>query len=88
MVGLFSNLHLMMEKDINYVVENLPVNIEIKKALIGKRNILRDILELALAYEVLDNKKIEEQCTNLKIDEGVLVDVYYSSIEWCKNIGN
>lgn len=88
MVGLFSNLHLMMEKDINYVVENLPVDIEIKKALIGERNILRDILELALAYEVLDNKKIEEQCTNLKIDEGVLVDVYYSSIEWCKNIGN
>ena len=28
---------------------------------------------MALAYEVLDNKKIEEQCTNLKIDEGVLL---------------
>lgn len=88
MVGLFSNLNLMIEKDIYYVVENLPVNMEIKKALIGEKNILREILELALAYEVLDNKKIEEKCTNLKIDDGILFDIYYNAIQWSKNIEN
>jgi len=27
----------MIEKDVDYLVENLPVNMEIKKALLGKK---------------------------------------------------
>ncbi|GAA0084326.1 EAL domain-containing protein [Clostridium sp. CTA-7] len=88
MVGLFSNLHLMMEKDIEYVVENLPVNVEIKNALMGEENFLRSILGLALAYEILDNDNIRIQCNKLKIKQGLLWDVYCGSIEWSKNIGN
>lgn len=88
MVGLFSNLHLMMEKDIHYVVENLPVRRDVKKALIGEENILRDILELALAYETIDDNKIIEKCNKLNVKKGMLWDVYLNAIEWSKNIGN
>lgn len=88
MVGLFSNMHLMIEKDINYVVDNLPLNIDIKKALLGEENIYRDILDLALAYENVDSNKIEELCNKIVINEGVLWDAYCKSIEWCGNIGD
>lgn len=88
MVGLFSNLHIMIEKDVDYLVENLPVNMEIKKALLGEDNIFRNILELSLAYEMLDNENITKQCNKLKVNKGALWNSYCKAIEWSKNIGN
>lgn len=88
MVGLFSNIHLMIEKDINYVVQELPLNAEIKNALLGEQNIFRDILDLALAYENIDSDKITEMRKKLSISEGLLWKVYSKSIEWCGNIDN
>lgn len=88
MVGLFSNIHLMIEKDINYVVDNLPLNVEIKKALLGDENMFRDILDLALAYEDIDSDRIGKLCNKLCISEGSLWGLYCKSIEWCSNIGD
>ncbi|MBE6053701.1 MAG: HDOD domain-containing protein [Clostridium sartagoforme] len=88
MVGLFSNIHLMIEKDINYVVKELPLNIEIKKALLGEQNIFRDILDLALAYENINSNKITEIRKKLSISEGLLWTIYSESVEWCGNIEN
>lgn len=87
MVGLFSNIHYMIEKDINYVVGNLPLDFEVKSALLGDENILRDILDLALAYEKIDSNKISELCEKICIREGVLWELYCKAIEWCGNIG-
>ena len=88
MVGLFSNIHLMMEKDVDYVVKELPLNAEIKNALLGEQNILKDILDLALAYENVDSDKITEMRKKLSINEGLLWRLYSKSIEWCSNIDN
>ncbi|WP_294168294.1 EAL and HDOD domain-containing protein [uncultured Clostridium sp.] len=60
MVGLFSNMHQMIEKNIDYVVKELPLNSEIKNSLLGEQNVLKDILDLALAYENVDSDKITE----------------------------
>ena len=56
LVGLFSNLHLMMEKDVENVLKDLPINSNIKEALLGVESILRNILDL-VAYEKV--KKIK-----------------------------
>ena len=88
MVGLFSNLHLMIEKDINYVVKELPLNFEIKEALLGGKNIFRDILDLALAYENIESDKITKIREKMSISEGLLWKLYSKSIEWCGNIDN
>ena len=88
MVGLFSNIHLMIEKDINYVVKELPLNSEIKEALLGEKNILRDILDLSLAYEDMESDKITKIQKEMSISEGLLWKLYSKSIEWCGNIDN
>lgn len=87
MVGLFSNIHSMIEKDVKYVVNNLPLDLKIKNALLGEENILRDILELTLAYEKINRYKIRQLCDKLCIREGVLWELYCKAIEWCGNIG-
>lgn len=88
MVGLFSNMHQMIEKNIDYVVKELPLNSEIKNALLGEQNVLKDILDLALAYENVDSDKITEMRKKMSINEDLLWRLYSKSIEWCSNIDN
>lgn len=88
MVGLFSNMHQMIEKNIDYLVKELPLNSEIKNALLGEQNVLKDILDLALAYEKVDSDKITEMRKKMSINEDLLWRIYSKSIEWCSNIDN
>lgn len=82
MVGLFSNIHMMIEKDVEYVVETLPLNIEIKNALLGKDNLLKDILDITIAYENMDKEEILRLSDKMNINKSKLVELYYKSIEW------
>lgn len=86
MVGLFSNLHVMMEKDVNYVVDTLPVSTKIREALLGKDNMLRNILDLVLAYEHIEEEKIMILASKLNIKEGILWDIYSNCLNWSKKI--
>ena len=86
MVGLFSNLHIMIEKDIDYVVNTLPVTYKIKQALLGEDNILRNILDLVLAYEKLDEKEITDLASKINIKEGLLWKIYSNCLTWSKKI--
>ncbi|GAB6169443.1 EAL domain-containing protein [Clostridium carnis] len=88
MVGLFSDLHLMIEKDMRSIVDELPVSIDIKKALLGEENIYKQILDIALAYEKMDMTKINSLCKKVKLDTSILGNLYLKSIEWTKNITN
>ena len=88
MVGLFYNIDEMIDKDIHYVVKTLPLNKDVKRALLGEENIYRNILELSIAYENLDKENIEKLCKKLIINEGKLLDLYYKSLEWGRNISN
>lgn len=86
MVGLFSNIHMMIEKDIEYVVKTLPLNIEIKNALLGNENILKNILDITIAYENIDKEEILKLSEKISIDKNKLVELYYKSIEWSDKI--
>lgn len=88
MVGLFYNIDEMIDKDIDYVVKTLPLNKEVKRALLGEENIYRNILELSIAYENIDKENIEKFCEKLIINEGELLELYYKSLEWGRNISN
>ena len=86
MVGLFSNIHMMIEKDIEYVVKTLPLSIEIKNALLGNENILKNILDITIAYENIDKEEILKLSEKISIDKNKLVELYYKSIEWSDKI--
>lgn len=86
MVGLFSNIHMMIEKDIEYVVKTLPLNVEVKDALLGNENILKNILDMTIAYENIDKEEILRLSEKINIDRNKLVELYYKSIEWSDKI--
>ena len=82
MCGLFSNLDTFIQKEMSEIVEELPIDDELKAALIGEENEVHSILHLVEAYEKVDNKRIEELCKKVKIQKNLLVKLYVNSINW------
>lgn len=88
MVGLFSDIDILMKKSLEEIVEELPINKEVKAALIGEENIYKDILELVIAYENMDIKKIQSITTRVNVDIDKLGVIYLESIKWCSSFEN
>ena len=85
-VGLFSNLDYLINRNMREIVKELSVDQEIKFALIGKENMLRDILMLVKAYEEMDKEKIDYYATKTKIDKQLLFNLYLQAVEWLNQI--
>ncbi len=88
MVGLFSDIHMLMDKSLIDVVAELPIGKEGKAALLGEDNIYRDILNLVIEYENMDEKKIRIISSKIKVDTDKLGEIYLESIEWSSKLLN
>jgi EAL and modified HD-GYP domain-containing signal transduction protein len=88
MCGLFSNLDTFIEKRMDEIVDDLPIDDELKDALVGEENIINIILQLVEAYEKVEDEKIIELSKKLKIDKNILVELYVKSINWERNLYN
>ena len=86
MVGLFSGLDGYTQNDMAEIIKELPVDEEIKDALLGKENNLRKVLELVLSYENMNINRMEEYCEMLNLDKKILIDLYMESIEWSNRL--
>ena len=86
MCGLFSNLENFIQKEMSEIIDELPIDEEIRGALIGEKNEINSILRLVQAYERVDNKEILELSSELKIDDRLLVTFYIKSINWEKKL--
>ena len=75
-----------MQKDMNLIVDELPIDDELKDALLGEKNEISLILELVEAYEAVDEQKISAITKQLNIGEGILVNLYLESINWEKKL--
>jgi EAL and modified HD-GYP domain-containing signal transduction protein len=88
MVGLFSNLDVLINRSMKDIIIEIPLREEAKDALIGIDNELSQILNLVKAYENLDIEKMEEYSNKLNIDKKELSDMYIESIEWLNCLTN
>ncbi|MBB6622780.1 EAL and HDOD domain-containing protein [Clostridium gasigenes] len=88
MVGLFSDIHMLMDKSLIDVVEELPIGKEGKAALLGEDNIYSDILNLVIAYENMDEEKIQIISSKTKVNIDKLGEIYLASIEWGSKLLN
>lgn len=85
-VGVFSEITSIIEDNIKNVICDLPIKNEIKDALLGKDNLLYKVLNLALAYEKMDVRKVNILCDNLSLKNEVLGELYLLSIKWMQSL--
>lgn len=82
LTGMMSLIDAILDQSIEMVMEQLPLSAEIKDALVNKKGVLADYLNLALAYEQGDWENelaIEEQ---LKLSERQVPATYSNAINW------
>ena len=85
-VGLFSNLDLLMNRDMEDIILEIPLDGEAKGALLGQENEMKEILDLVRAYEKMDMKNVDVCSAKLSLDKKILIELYIQSIEWLNGL--
>jgi len=86
LLGLLSMMDVLLEKPMTEVLEDLPVNEEIKDALSGKAGNLRRILEVALEYDAGNWEKLSESSEALGLKEYAIPELHLKAIEWADEV--
>jgi EAL and modified HD-GYP domain-containing signal transduction protein len=88
LLGLFSAMDAMLDMKMEDVLREVAIAQEIRDALLGKKNSLRDVFEIAVLYEMGLWEAIDEAAARLRLDEDVIPAVFLNSVEWARRLMN
>lgn len=83
LLGLLSTIDAFLGRPLAEIVRGLPIADDMKDALVGQKNSLRDLFDYCLAYERGDWKAVHEQAPGLGVDEEGTPGLYRDALEWC-----
>lgn len=86
LLGMFSNIDAYIDLPMEEVVAGLPLSEEIKDALRGRKNPLRDTLEIVIAYERGDWDGWSDRIGRFGIPEKDFPEIYATTVDWVKKI--
>ena len=81
LMGLFSLVDAFFDLPLETILADLPLAEDIKAALLGEENRLRDVYELALAYEKGDWAELGRRAARLGVEERDIKECYLQSLE-------
>ena len=82
LLGMFSLLDAIMDRPLPGLLADMPIADEIKAALLGEENRLRDVFEYVLAYERGDWEKLSERAGALGLGDDGIPKLYMDTVEW------
>ncbi len=81
-LGLFSLIDAILDQPMEKIMENLPLSDMIREALINKRGPLSSYLNLVIAFEKGDWKRLDSQARAIGVAGAMLPVIYKESVEW------
>jgi len=82
LMGMFSLIDTILSRPLDEILKEIPIADEIKDALLGQRNRLRDVYDFALICEKGDWEKLPEQTAKLGIREARAYQLYLDALKW------
>jgi len=82
LLGLLSLIDVIVGRPMEEIVSGLPIEDEIKQALLGERNRYREILDTVIAYEAGQWDRLPETVASLGLAEGALPAAYEDALGW------
>jgi len=82
--GVMSHIGAILNCPLEQIIMDLPLAEEIKSALVSKKGLLYDALEIAKHYEFSENQ--HETCSIMAkhdISEDILLMNYHDALKWC-----
>lgn len=87
MCGLFSLLDSLLDQDLSSIINSIPVDDVVKKALLERKGVLGGILELSIAIEKADWHRAIALSQKLKAPDSVVSECYQKAIRWSNLLG-
>ena len=88
LLGMFSLIDAIMDQPLSDIMTEIPLSSDIKNALSGTKNQLRDAYEFIVAYEKGDWKVVSARQILPVSKEKEIPNIYFKSIEWANQIGS
>ena len=82
MLGMFSSLDAVLEQEMDRVASEVGLVDDVRSALEGSPGVLRDLLDLVLAYERGERSRLPGLANELGVDENDLPEQYQDAIVW------
>lgn len=82
LTGMFSSIDVLLNKDMEEIVETLPLVEHVEAALLGEDNELNQLLQIALLVEQGESEKIEENSLAKQFEKGKITSLYSHSLKW------
>lgn len=84
LTGIFSMMDAFMDRPLEEILEELPLEDHVKAALLGKVDPSDNPLEVVKAIEKAKWEEITRYSTQLKLEEEKLARLYMEAVEWSK----
>jgi EAL and modified HD-GYP domain-containing signal transduction protein len=84
LTGLLSILDTLMQQDMSSLVEKIPLSDNVKVALCGGDNILKDCLQLVQYIEQANWQGLKRLANKLGLKQTLLHNFYTESIKWAR----
>ena len=86
LTGILSTVDAILQKPMEEILDDLNIADDIKEALLGKRNVLNEMIELAKAVEYSRWDEIDKFLIKYKINQKDFNSSYVNAIVWTQEI--
>jgi c-di-GMP-related signal transduction protein len=86
LMGLLSGMDAILDQPMTAILADIPVQNDIKEALLGNAGTFRDILEIAIGYETGTWQQLIESAKQARVHEEVVPDLFLQSIAWASQV--
>ncbi len=86
LLGLLSLIDAMTDRPLKEMLNQMPLEDDLHNALLGKKCPMRDLFDIAIAYERADWKQLQDIQINLGCGETIIAQMYLEALKWVNEI--
>ena len=81
-LGLFSTIDALMDQPMEKIMNDLPLEKDLKDALLGNKNLFKDVLDIMKLYEKGYWEVVIRRCEAIGLDDHMLPTLYLDALSW------
>lgn len=85
MVGMFSSIDVLLNREMKTIVEELPFTQDVKDALLGNDNPINNALNVIVKHEYAQLNELDLEHPIQNISQSRFMELYIEAITWVKN---
>lgn len=85
-MGLFSMIDTLLGQDLMTIIETLPFEDDVKAAMLGVDNKIKDIFITVVLYEQGNWEALMKGCEKIGVNYFDLPDMYYNAVLWADQV--